>query len=130
MVAQLPSIVVAAFQSPGDLREGWGVVLYQLWNGKTPEVPLADRARALVRRLPRLSAREVYETLISASGCTRQAHGLNKNLPIRGASGVILFREQDQIGNITFTVPKTLLSPKRRAALKQAMVRILESTNA
>ena len=42
---------------------------------------------------------------------------------------MILFREQDQIGNVMFTVPKTILSPKCRDALKQAMVHILDAAN-
>lgn len=128
MVAQLPSIVVAAFQSPSDIRESWGVELYQLWK-RDPEHSITARARVLANRQPRLQAWEVYGTLIAAAGGKPARHRLSRSVPIRGSNDVILFREQDQIGNVLFTVPKTGLSAKRRAALKQAMVHILDTAN-
>lgn len=126
MVAQLPSIVVAAFQSPDDIRESWGVELYQLWKDKDPEHAITARARALASRQPRPSATETYEALITPSGGRPTKHRLNRSVPVCGATGTVLFREQDQIASVVFTIPKTILSAKRRTALKQAMVHILD----
>jgi len=129
MVAQLPSVVVAAFPSPLDIRESWGVELYQLWKDKDPEHAIANRARALANRQPRPSARGVYETLITPCGGTRAKHRLNRSIPVRGSNGMILFREEDQIGNVVFTVPKTIMSANNRNSLKLAMVQILDAAN-
>jgi ParB family chromosome partitioning protein len=129
MVAQLPSIVVAAFQSSGDIRESWGVELYQLWKNDDAEHAITGRARALTYKREQLPAQEVYETLITALGGKRTKHRLNRSVPVRGKNDAILFREQDQIGTVIFTVPKTILSPKRRDALKRAMVHILDATS-
>lgn len=126
MVAQLPSIVVAAFPSPRDIRESWGVELYQLWQNKDPEHGIAARARALASRQPRPLAREAYQTLINPPGSYHAKRRLNQSVPIRGSDGAILFREQEQIGNVLFSVPKATLSAERRSALKQAMVLILD----
>lgn len=129
MVAQLPSIVVAAFQSPRDIRESWGVGLYQLCKAKDPDHAITARARALAKRQPQPPARAVYETLLNASRGTPSTHRLNRSVPVRGSNGVILFREEDQIGNVIFTVPRANLSPERRNALKQVMVDILDAAD-
>lgn len=129
MVAQLPSIVVAAFQSPRDIRESWGVELHQLWQDKDPEHAITGRARALASRQPRPPAREVYEALITPSGGNRAKQRLNRSVPVLGSNGVILFREQDRLENVVFTIPKTILTAKHRDVLKQAMVHILDAAN-
>jgi ParB/RepB/Spo0J family partition protein len=129
MVAQLPSIVVAAFESPEEIRESWGVELYQIWKSKDPQHTLTDRARALAGRRPRLPAREIYNALITASGGNQTRYPLNRSTPVRGRRGVILFREQDQIGSVTFSIPKEILNCNRRAALKQAMIHILDANS-
>lgn len=126
MIAQLPSVVVAAFQSAYDIRESWGVELYQLWKEKDPGHTIADRARALANRQRRPSAPQIYNTLITARGDTPQTQRPHRRVPIYGRSGIVLFREQDQIGSVTFTVPKTMLSSAQHAALRQALVSILD----
>lgn len=130
MIAQLPSIVVAAFRSPRDIRESWGVELYQFWKDKDPEHAIAGRARALANKQPRPPPRQVFETLITAPSSNRAENRVNQIVSVRGSNGVLLFREQDHIGSVTFTVPKTVLSPKEREALRQAMIQILEAANA
>lgn len=129
MIAQLPSVIIAAFHSPDEIRESWGVELYQLWKDKDPEHGVAARARTLAKRQPLPSAREVYETLITASGGKRAKHRLHRSVPVCGAQGAVLFREEDRIASVTFTIPKAILDAKRRDALKEAMVRILDAVN-
>jgi ParB/RepB/Spo0J family partition protein len=129
MIAQLPSILVAAFQSPYDIRECWGVELYQLWKDKDLAHAVTTRARMLAGRHSRLPACEVYEALITPSGGKQAKHRLGRTVPVFGTGGAVLFREQDLIASVTFTVPKTILSAARRAALKQAMLRILDGAS-
>jgi ParB family transcriptional regulator, chromosome partitioning protein len=126
MVAQLPSVVIAAFPSQEDIRESWGVELYQLWKAEDPPHVITDRARALANRQPRRSARHVYEMLIAAHGTMPGKHRLNRSLPVCGAGGNALFNEKDHLGSVVFTVPKTVLSPKRLPALRHAMVLVLD----
>jgi ParB/RepB/Spo0J family partition protein len=130
MVAQLPSIVVAAFQFPSDIRESWGVELYQLWKNSDPEHAMTSRARVIANRQPRPPAREVYVRLVTISAVNRSQHRLNRSVPVLGSNGAILFREQDRTGSVAFTISKTVLSPTRRDALKQAMVHILDAAHA
>lgn len=126
MIAQLPSVVVAAFPCPDDIRESWGVALYQLWKAKDPEYGVAVRARTLAKKQPRPPARQVYEALVTPSGGTPRAKRPNRSLPVFGTHGLILFREEDRIETVTFTVPKALLGSTRRDTLRQAMMHVLD----
>lgn len=129
MIAQLPSIVVAAFQSPRDIRERWGVELYHLWKEKDPEHAITGRARALASRQPRLPALQVYQALVSAVGDKSMMHRRNRSVAICGSDGLVLFREQEHVGSVTFAVPKAILNAARRTALKHAMVQILDQSS-
>lgn len=126
MLAQLPAIVIAAFRSADEIREGWGVELFRRWSDEGNRDRLSARARAIINRPTRPPARKVYEILLAAPGGTPKARRYYRNVPIRGASGAILFHEQDQLSRVTYTISKTLLSSKGRDALKQSIVRVLE----
>lgn len=125
-LAQLPSIIVAAFRSPDDIREAWGVELFRMWSNKTMRDGITARARAVASKPQRPPAREIYETLTTASGGLRKTPRLYRDIPIRGSSDTILFHEQDQLERVLYIIPKRVLSPNRREALKRWLVRVLE----
>lgn len=125
MLAQLPSIVVAAFQKPDDIREAWGVELFRLWSDQDRRSTMAARARALAGKPQRPSAREVYETLITPPGGRRRSNRSYRNVPVCDSTNEILFHEQDQLEKVLYIIPKKLLSPNRRESLRQSIVRIL-----
>ena len=127
MLAQLPSLIVSAFPSSADIREGWGVELFKLWNEDDRRDVISARARAISNRSSRLSARAIYELLITPSGGKPRNHRSYRNIPVHGAAHGVLFHEQDRLEHVLYIIPKTLLSPERREALKRAMVRILEA---
>lgn len=130
MLAQLPSIVVAAFPSSDEIREAWGVELYRLWSDEATREGVSARARSLARKTPRPQTRKVYETLITPAGVPRKPYRAYRNVPIRGKSHEVLFHEQDQLDRVMYIIPKQLLSPKRREALTQALLRILQDGSA
>lgn len=125
-LAHLPAILVAAFHSPNDIREAWGVQLFRLWSDETTRPAVAGRARAIANRHPRPSARATFDILLSPSGGRHTNHRPYRNVPIRGSSNIILFHEQDQLERVLYIIPKTLLNPTLRKTLQQSMVRVLE----
>lgn len=127
MLAQLPSIVIAAFPSPKDIREGWGVELHRLWSEKERQGALAARARELAGNRSLRSPRDVYEALITPPGGKQVVRRKYRNIPVRGCSGDILFHERDQIDSLMYIIPKTTLSPNQREALKLSIIHTLES---
>lgn len=128
MLAHLPSIVVAAFQSPHDIREAWGITLFRLSSDDGKRHGMTTRARAIASKSQRPSAREIYETLITPSGRRRRSNRSYRNVPVRGSTNAILFHEQDQLEKVVYIIPKKILSPNRRESLKQSIVRILENS--
>lgn len=129
MVGQLPSVIVAAFQSPTDLRESWGVRLYQLWKDGDQDHAIAGKARALATKHPRPQPCEVYEILIGTYRTDGAQHRMHRSIPVRGSTGAILFREEERIANVLFTVPKATLTTGHREAMTQALVKILDRPN-
>lgn len=129
-VAQLPTVIVAAFERPADIREGWGVELYKLWSNKAARYAIAARARAITNKVPRPAAREVYEMLITPPDGTRTPAQANRTRPVKGTSGTTLFHEQDRLANVAYIIPKRILTSKCREALKQFIVRALETDSA
>ena len=126
MVGQLPSLIVAAFRSPCDIREHWGIELYRLWTDKGRHQALATKARAIANMEKRPLAREIYETLLAPHGSRETGRRLHRNIPIRGTSGAIVGHEQDHLERVTYIIPKTILSPTRRDAIRQFIARVLE----
>jgi ParB family chromosome partitioning protein len=124
MVAQLPSVVVGAFRSSTDIREGWGVELQRTWSDEAARPGMAARARALSGGRTVRTAREIYEVLMRPAA--RRRPRLYRNVPVRGASGAVLFHEQDQLSRVIFIIPKSKLSSDCREALRQMMLRTLE----
>jgi ParB family transcriptional regulator, chromosome partitioning protein len=129
MIAQLPSIVVAAFPSPLDIRESWGVEIYQLWKNKDPLHTITARARTLADKRPPPRAAEVYEALITASTGKQPKHRLDRGVPVCGTNGTVLFREHDHTGTVTYTVSKAVITAKQRDALKLALLLILDPSS-
>lgn len=129
MLAQLPSVVVAAFPSPEEIRECWGVDLYQRIKTADPTHSITNRARSLIGKNPRPRAHEVYAALIALSASDDASLTLNRRMVVRGRGGAVLFREHDQIASIAFTISKSILNPERRNALKSAMIRILDNVS-
>lgn len=125
-LAQLPSVIVAAFSSPNDIKEGWGVELHRLWSEISTKQALAARARSLIHKSPKPPAREVYETLISPPALLGKNRRYYRNVPIRGSSGAVLFYEQDQLTKFIYAIPKACLSPHQRELLRRSIVRVLE----
>jgi ParB family chromosome partitioning protein len=64
MVARLPAIVVDAFPSSADIREGWGVALCHVCRSEELRTALVARARRLAGMHPRLPPEVVYRKLI------------------------------------------------------------------
>lgn len=124
-LAQLPAIIVAAFGTGNEIREAWGVELFKLWSDNSQRNDMAARARAISIRETPLSAREVYDALIAAGGRLRASRAY-RNMPVRGATGAILFHEQDQMESVLYVIPRTRLNQERRDALQRALVRILD----
>jgi ParB family chromosome partitioning protein len=125
-LAQLPSMLVAAFQSPLDIREGWGLDLYKAWHDVNMRSILSQRARSLAARSPRLKAHEVYERLLAPVGATARQRRKSVDDVVKGATGRPLFRIRHQRNTLALIVPNSVVRPTSLDMIRSALVDILE----
>jgi len=104
-LTQLPAVLLNAFANPLDLREGWGVDLYNTWQDEGKRKSMAHRARILAQQTPRPSALEVYRRLIAPAGVAVNLKLRHRDEVIRAPSGAALFRIRRRSGAVAFLIP-------------------------
>jgi ParB family transcriptional regulator, chromosome partitioning protein len=123
-LARLPTVLVAAFESPGDICEAWGADLLNALDDPRRRDATIRQARAIASRVPHLPARAVYRTLMAASAATGRRVATHDDV-IRDGSGVPLFRVRHQTNSVAFVLPVERLCPQSMLAIKEAIAGIL-----
>jgi len=129
-LAQLPSVLVNAFASPLDIREGWGSELLKRWEDPKTRAIMAERARAVVNQRPRAIAHEVYQQLLAPSGMGRRALRPCHDTVVSGGDGRPLFRIRHQSGTVALLLPSKLLSKNSLDSISQAVCNLLDGVPA
>ena len=126
-VAQLPSAVVGAFESPCDICEGWGLALTDALDDPRRRDQTLRAARALGRSNPRPPAREIYRMLLLASGPGRRVGTKLRDEVVKGSSGAPLFRIKQQRSTVAILLPLEGLSAESMRKIRSALVDVLDS---
>ena len=129
-LAQLPAVVVNAFASPLDIREGWGVELSKAWQDPQLRLLVGQRARALVNQTPRPSSLEVYQKLIAPAGAGKKSRRPRRDMVVSGGNGSPLFRIRYQRATVAFLLPTIALSENSVNRIRQALCDIMQSHDA
>ena len=125
-LAELPSVVVSAFASPLDIREGWGLDLHKGWHDANTRPILAQRARALAARTPRLKAQEVYERLLAPAGTAARQRRKCRDNVVKGDTGAPLFRIRYQRNTVALILPNSLVGATSLEMIRRAVSEILD----
>ena len=126
-LAQLPAVIVNAFASPLDIREGWGIELSKAWQDPQLRLLVGQRARALVNQTPRPGSLEVYQKLIAPAGAGKKSRRPRRDMVVPGGDGAPLFRIRYQRATVAFLLPTTALSENRVERIRQAVSDIMQS---
>jgi len=129
-LAQLPAVIVNAFASPLDIREGWGIELSKAWQDPQLRLLVGQRARALVNQTPRPSSLEVYQKLIAPAGAGKKSRRPRRDMVVSGGNGTPLFRIRYQRATVAFLLPTTAVSENSVNRIRQAVCDIMESHDA
>jgi ParB family transcriptional regulator, chromosome partitioning protein len=129
-LAQLPTVIVNAFASPLEIREGWGIELSKAWQDPQLRLLVGQRARALVNQTPRPSSLEVYQKLIAPAGAGKKSRRPRRDMVVSGGNGTPLFRIRYQRATVAFLVPTTALSENSVNRIRQAVCDIMQSHDA
>jgi ParB family transcriptional regulator, chromosome partitioning protein len=122
--AQLPALVIDAFASPHDILESWAVELHKACGDERHRL-LADRARALDKRMPRPPAASVYEMLMASRrpAARRGARGAGR--VVKSPAGEPMLRLERRRNEVVLKIPNTLFDASIESAVTQAIIALL-----
>jgi ParB family chromosome partitioning protein len=125
-LARLPSVVVEAFTSPLDIREGWGPDLVAALQDIRRRDATIARARALASACPRPAAIDVYQQLISAAVSGRKIRSRPRDEVVTDSNGTPLFRVRPQERAIAVLLPRENTSREALDEIRDAIRAVLQ----
>jgi ParB family chromosome partitioning protein len=124
-LAQLPPVIVNAFDSPKAIYEGWGVDFMQALENPARRPALIRAARTIGGLSQRPPAPEVYRLLLSPATNGRRLRRAGHDQVIKDGSGKPIFRIRQQRSAIAFLIPIEKAAPEVFASLRLAIEQIL-----
>ena len=129
-IARLPAVIVNAFASPIEIREGWGLDLIEALDDPERRQRTVSKARMLGEMHPRLPARDAYRQLLSASARGRKLKATSRDEVVKDSTGTPLFRIRQQSNSIALLLPIDKTSAQTLQSISSAIKHILQRTTA
>jgi ParB family chromosome partitioning protein len=126
-LSRLPAVILAAFESPTDLREGWGLELVEALDDPARRQTTIRAARAVVNEPTRPSSREVYRRLMAASARGRKTRRGSHDQVVKDNKGKPIFRIRLGGKSVTIVLPAGKVSARNLDLIVQNVRNILES---
>ena len=127
-MAQLPAVVVNAFESPADICEGWGLDLAKAIADCVRRQPTIDAARCIASRPERPPARDVYRQLLAASVRGKKVRASSRDLIVKDENGDPLFRIRHQSSSVLVILP--IVSAAALSKISTEIVNVLGQPHA
>jgi ParB/RepB/Spo0J family partition protein len=109
-LARLPEAITAAFATPVDICEGWGLDLVDAFEDPERTKGLVKKARALASAPRRPPALEVYRRLIADPGGDEKPKSLSRDEVVKDSNGIPLFRIRHQMHSVALVLPSQAMS--------------------
>ena len=129
-LAQLPSVVIAAFPSPRDICEAWALTLAEALDDPQRRGATCARARAIANLSTRPAAREIYRQLLTASVPGRKVRTPRHDEVVSGDDGRPLFRIRHQSNTVALMLPVQSISSSSLIQIRNAVIDVLQRENA
>lgn len=126
-LAHLPAVVLNAFGSPLEVREGWGNQIYAACEDEKTRALIVERARALARVSPRPSGQEVYRRLLAAAGARNNPKRSQRDEVVYGTGGKALFRIRLRNEGVSFVIRSQQASAEVIQEVSAAVRKILQN---
>ncbi|HEY6924153.1 MAG TPA: ParB/RepB/Spo0J family partition protein [Steroidobacteraceae bacterium] len=127
-LARMPSVLVAAFGTPMEICERWGLDLMQALEDPGKRAPTLSKARAIANAAQRPPPGEVYRALLAASTSTSRVVSKSRDEVILNAAGHPLFRIRKLRKSIAVLLPVEEISAGSLQEIREALTDILERT--
>jgi ParB/RepB/Spo0J family partition protein len=128
-LAQLPAVIVDAFASPLEIRESWGVDLFDAWRDPMRRRIVAGRARTIGKRSPRPESAQVYEVLRAGLGSVGSARSSRRVEVVLDDDGRPLFRVKYNRTTVALVLPAERLHHDSLQRVKGAVAMVLQDEN-
>jgi ParB family transcriptional regulator, chromosome partitioning protein len=128
-LAQLPSVVVAAFKNPADICESWAHELAAVLENPQCRAATCNRARAISEMSARPESREILRQLVTASLPGRKLKTPRHDEVVTGRSGAPLFRIRHLSNAVALLVPLDRL-PTHLVQIRTAIATLLDEEGA
>jgi ParB family chromosome partitioning protein len=125
-IARLPAVVINAFGSPLDIREGWGLDLSAALDDPERKSALIAKARHLGAGKQRSPGVEVYRQLLASVARGRAIKESCHDEVVKDERGCPLFRIRQQRNTVAVLLPLDRASSAVMTELKQALTEILQ----
>lgn len=126
---RLPSVVLAAFSSPLDIRENWAGSLLAAWEDEEGRRRLIANARRLSESNYSRSADEIYELLLSDSWNRRFAGDKStRDEIVMDRAGKAAFRIRHQRQAVAVVIKRGKLTTGQLVLLKQMILGMLSES--
>jgi ParB family transcriptional regulator, chromosome partitioning protein len=125
-LARLPSIVVAAFPSPCDIREGWGIQLVDLLEDETQRHSIVQQARMIGRYESQPVSEEVFRQLLGAAATGSKLQAKVHDDVVKDDAGHPLFRIRYQRTTVAILLPAEKVSKEVLLRIKEVVVDVLQ----
>lgn len=128
-LAKLPPVIVSAFDTALDIREGWGVRLAKALADPSRRTPVIRAARNIAARSERPAAGEVYRELLASAAPTvpggHKTGGVLHDRVVMGNDGAPLFRIRYHQDGVALLLPLERASAKTLDTIQRAVADIL-----
>ena len=125
--SELPAAVVAAFESPRDIREEWAVVLAKRCRDSAARESLVRRARSCAALTPRPGIQQIYEALIN-EGPLRIIAARPRDQIVKNAAGAPVLRVRIRAKAVHLIVPRDRVTPSTLQELTARVANLLATS--
>lgn len=124
--ADLPAVLLAAFRSPGDIREEWAGELWKLCKDEARRPGVLRRARQIAASAKRPTAKQVYEILVD-DDMRKVRPSRARDEVVKCSRGRPLFRIGFRTKSVHLILPKSRLTPEALDDISDQLRTSLES---
>ncbi|HWM68044.1 MAG TPA: ParB/RepB/Spo0J family partition protein [Steroidobacteraceae bacterium] len=125
-LAQLPTVVVAAFKSPADICESWAHDLSTVLEDPQCRASTCNRARVISKMSARPEPREILRQILNASTPRRKLKTPRHDEVVTGRNGTPLFRIRHLSNAVALVVPLERLPTHQLVQIRAAMANLLD----
>ena len=126
-LAQLPAIIVEAFDNPTEILEDWGTSLMARLEDPGTRHAVFEAARSIVAQSERHPAKEVYRQLLAAAAKGRKLKRRHHDVVVLGENGATLFRIRHQRHWVAILLPLEHVGEQTMRKISNAVASILQA---